>query len=363
MLPYEGIKVLDLTNFLPGPFATMILSDLGAEVIKVERPPKGDPARYQGGMFTSAGRNKKSITLDMKSEDGKAALAKLVKECDVLVEGFRPGVMARLGFDWEAAKAMNPKLVYCSISGFGQDGPNRDVAGHDVNYLAMAGALSISGDPDGPPMSGGGVQVADLTAAMYAAVGIMAALKSRDVNGKGAFVDVSMTDCVLAFMAPRILEYIARGMPEKGDFMGRSAFGAYRCKDGRYIAVGCLENNFWQQLCTALGIPELGQTEKYAGWYDRMKYRNEINPRLSERFVGKEHREWMDIFLKADVPATLVNTIGELENDPQFASRQMIRRVNGDPIVAFPVKFDGVELREIGPAPELGADNAEILGK
>ena len=362
MLPLEGVRVVDLTNFLPGPFCSMILSDFGAEVIKVERPPKGDPARYQGGMFASAGRNKKSVALDLKSDGGTEALRKLVLDCDVLMEGFRPGVLDRLGFGWEAVRALNDRVVYCSISGFGQTGPNRDLAGHDVNYLTIAGARSISGDPDGPPVAGGGVQVADLTSAMYAAVSVLAAIINRGRTGKGAYLDVSMTDCVLAFMGPRILEYFDRGMPPKGTMMGRSGFGAYRTRDGKYVSVGCLELNFWQRLCDALGDPELGRDPKYLGWFDRMKYRAEINPRLDEKFLLRDRDEWMKILREADVPVTPVNRIEELENDPQFVSRGMIKRVNGQPLVAFPVKFEGLELREPGPAPELGADNGGILG-
>jgi crotonobetainyl-CoA:carnitine CoA-transferase CaiB-like acyl-CoA transferase len=266
----------------------MVLADLGAEVIKVERPPSGDPARDIQGLFDAVNRNKKSITLDLKSQEGKAAFVKLLEKSDVLIEGFRPGVLAKLGYGWENVRAINDRIVYCSISGYGQDGPYRDLPGHDVNYLAVAGALSISGDPEGGPVAWGGVQIADLCSAMYAALAIMAALRHRDLDGKGAYLDVSMTDCVLAWMGPRMGEYFARGCPPKEKLMGRGGYGSYKTRDGKYIAIGCVELHFWQHLCKVLGLPEMANEQKYCHWYKRMELCKEINTVLAQRFLEKD---------------------------------------------------------------------------
>ena len=364
MLPLSGVSVLDLTGLLPGPFCSMILADLGAEVIKVERPPGGDPARTAlPGLFGALNRNKKSVTLDLKDREGKIAFAGLLEKSDVLLEGFRPGVLARLGFGWEEARAVNSRLVYCSISGYGQDGPYRDLPGHDVNYLAVAGALSISGDPEGGPAAWGGVQIADLCSAMYAAVAILAALRQRERSGRGAYLDVSMTDSAVAWMGPRIGEYYGRGRPPREKFMGRGGYGTYRAGDGKHLAVGCVEDHFWQRLCRVLGLDGMAEDERYGSWVRRIELSREINSVLNECFLKKDRDVWLELLKRADVPCSPVNSIEDLLEDPHILSRNLIENIDGFPLVRFPVRFDGMEVRAVGPGPEPGQHNEELLGR
>lgn len=362
MLPLEGIRVIDLTNLLPGPFCTTILADLGAEVIKVERPPTGDPIRLSSpGLFEAVNRNKKSLFLDLKQENAKGVLTKLIKKSDVFIEGFRPGVVARLGFAYKDVKMFNERIIYCSLTGFGQESPYRDIPGHDINYLAVSGVLSISGDPKGPPAAWGGVQVADLCASMYATVSILAALRERDKSGRGSCIDVSMTDCLLAWMGPRIGEYQARGKPSKEKFMGRGAYGAYETKDGKYIAVGCVEDYFWQNLCKALGLEDMAAKEEYATWVNRCERADEINPILKEHFLKKDRDEWLVLMKEADVPCSVVNSIEDLQEDKHNLSRDLVYQVGGCTVIGFPVKFDRIEVRKVARGPNPGEHTEEIF--
>lgn len=361
MMPLAGTCVLDLTNLLPGPFCSMILADLGAEVIKIERPPHGDPARvFMPGLFEAVNRNKKSVTLDLKADEDKKILEKLIAKSDVLLESFRPGVMAKLGFGKEAVRAINNEIVYCSLSGFGADSPYRDIPGHDINFLAVAGVLSISGDPEGPPSAWGGVQIADLCASMYAVVAVIAALRKREKTGDGSYIDVSATDCALAWMGPRISEYYDHGRPSKSRFMGRGGYGVYETRDGKFIAIGCVEDRFWQSLCNLLGLTDMIENDNYATWQRRNEKAHEINAVLQEHLKTKERDEWYDLFRKADIPYSPVNFIDELALDPHIVHRKLMTRVNEVPVVRFPVKFDSLEVKEVSPSPSLGLHDCEV---
>ena len=362
MLPLAEIRVVDLTNLLPGPYCTMVLADLGAEVIKIERPPAGDPIRSAfPGIFETVNRNKKSLSLDLRQVEGKAVLTKLIERSDVLLEGFRPGVLEKLGFGYEQVRSINERIIYCSISGFGQSGPYRDVPGHDVNYLAVSGVLSISGNPDGPPAAWGGVQVADLSTSMYAAVSVLAALRAREQTGQGDYLDIAITDCVLSWLGPRMGEYYGRGKPPKSEFMGRGAYGAFAARDNKHIVVGALENHFWQNLCRALDLGEMAQRKEYGTWPQRMERAGEINAVLREHFLTKDSAEWLAILQKADVPCCLVNSIDDLSGDAHLAARGMIHLQEGRPQVSFPVKFNHTQIAEAGLAPQVGEHNKEIL--
>lgn len=361
MIPLAGIRVLDLTNLLPGPFCSMILADLGAEVIKVEKPPHGDPARvFMPGLFAAVNRNKKSVTLDLKADGDKKIFEKLVAESDVLLESFRPGVMAKLGFGRKEVSAINKGIVYCSLSGFGEESPYRDMPGHDINFLSVAGSLSISGDPEGPPAAWGGVQIADLSSSMYAVIAVMAALRNREKSGEGCSVDVSATDCALAWMGPRIGEYYDRGQPEKHRFMGRGGYGVYETGDGRFIAVGCVEDHFWQSLCRVLSLADMAENEAYGTWQKRMEKAREINPVLQERLKTKGRDEWLAFFREADIPCSPVNAISELAHDPHIVQRRLMTALDGFPVVRFPVKFDSLEIRDVSPGTSLGSHDREI---
>jgi crotonobetainyl-CoA:carnitine CoA-transferase CaiB-like acyl-CoA transferase len=362
MLPFEGVRVVDLTALLPGPFCSMILCDLGAEVIKIERPAGGDPGRAMiPALFSAVNRGKKSLTLNLKDEKGRKALEKLVEKGDVFLEGFRPGAVDRLGFGYNKVKEMNPRLVYCSISGYGQNGPYRDLPGHDVNYLGVAGTLYFSGEPQGPPAASGGVQIADLCSSMYAAVAVMASLRQRDKTGMGDYLDVSMTECALAWAGPRIAEFYGLNCPPKEKYMGRGAYGVYEARDGKYFTLGCVEEHFWQSLCRLLGLEEMAKSEKYGSWLRRNALADEIDPVLKEIFLQKDRDEWLDLMNKADIPCGPVNAPQELSNDPHLAARGVISQAEEHPLIAFPVKFDRLQMKPKGPLPKLGEHTEEIL--
>jgi len=273
-LPLEELKVLDLTRLLPGGFCSMLLADFGADVIKVEDTGLGDyvrwaPPFYEGveagagsALFLSLNRGKRSIRIDLKSEPGKQVLLRLVRDADVLLESFRPGVLDRLGVGYERLRAENPRLVYAAITGYGQDGPGRERSGHDLNYLGLNGILGLSGEPDGPPVSSS-AQIADLGGgALMAAVGVMIALRERERSGAGQFVDCSMFDGSLSFMAMLAAEMLAGGpVPQRGSLRlsgGIVCYRPYRCADG-YVTLGALEPKFWAAFCRGVGREDLAE--------------------------------------------------------------------------------------------------------
>lgn len=367
VLPLNNIRVLDFSNLLPGPFTTMILADLGAEIVKVERPEKGDFTRRNKLMFNSINRNKKSITLDLKKQSAIDWIKGNIERFDVIVEGFRPGVMKKLGLDYEDLSKINDRIIYCSISGYGQSGSLANVPGHDVNYLALSGALSISGDPTGPPEAWGGVQIADLSAAMYAVISIMAALRNRDEIGRGDYIDVSITDSVLAWMAPRIGQYFDKKRPSKEKFMGRGAYGTFETKDRQYVALGSLEDHFFENLCRAIDLPELAEEEKYNSWEKRCHHARELNRLIQDEIRKKTLDEWLVIFLNYDVPSCKVIHIEEIPNVEVFKERKLLEDYGsigeGEYFIKFPVKFENIALQKNKQAPKLGEHNKKIIDK
>lgn len=362
-LPLEGIKILDFSNLLPGPFCTMILADFGAEVIKVERPTTGDMTRRNKKVFNSVNRNKKSITLDLKNTKDLTFIKTFLKECDVLVEGFRPGVMARLGLDYQEVSKINDQIIYCSISGFGQTGPLATVPGHDINYLAHSGALSISGNPAGPPAPWGGVQIADLTSAMYAVTSILAALRNRDQSGQGDYLDVSITDTVLAWMGPRIASFYDSGKPSKERFLSTGAYGAFETLDQQFVSLGSLEDHFFENLCHSIEKPELLKEEKYKSWPLRCQNAKNLNPIIEQEIKKKTLAEWLEIFDKNDVPSCKVNGIEDLSLDESFRQRELIEfygENEGEFFIRYPVKFHNLTIRSPIQAAALGENNSEF---
>jgi alpha-methylacyl-CoA racemase len=343
MRPLDGIRVLDLTRLLPGAFCTLQLADMGAEVIKVEEPGSGDYMRWtpplvngQSALFDALNRDKKSIALDLKKPDGRDALLRLVDTADVLVEGNRPGVMDRLGLGWAALHERNPRLVMCSITGYGQDGPYASRAGHDLNYMAIAGALGLNGPRDGPPFPLS-VQAADIGGGgMQAAVAILGALVGVQRGGEGRHLDVAMTDgavswLALAFAARRAGERVARGDQRLG---GRYAcYRVYACKDGRYYSVGALEPKFWMALCEALERPDLIERQ----YSEDLETQREV-----ERiFAARTRDEWEDVLSKVDACCEPVLDLDEVATHPQVAARRVLEKT--------------------GRAPRLGEHTEEIL--
>lgn len=365
--PLEGVKVLDLSRLLPGPYATLVLADLGATVDKVEEPGTGDYTRHMppmkddtSALFIGLNRNKRSLELDLKTAAGVATLKSLVRHYDVLVESFRPGVMERLGCSYAALSAENPRLIYCSISGYGQTGPDRLKAGHDLNYIARSGALAYGGLDGGAPAMPG-VQMADIGGgSLFALVGILAALHERHQTGKGRFVDVSMTDGSMAFLHMHLASRLVMGKEGAPLARGREAlnggygcYGVYRTKDERYLAVGSLEPKFFQGVCAAIGRPELLE-----GAYDTGEAGKQVRRELELVFAARPLAEWVTLFSALDLCVEPVREGDEVLDDPQLQARGLFVK-EGDVVwVRTPVRFGDVPIR---PPPALGQHTAEIL--
>lgn len=351
MRPLDGVVVLDLTRLLPGAVATLLLSNFGAEVIKVEEPGRGDYARSmpplidgQGAVFSLVNRGKKSVAIDLKDPAGKKAFLRLLDRADVLMEGFRPGVMARLGLDYETLRRSHPRLVYAALTGYGQDSRYAALAGHDINYLAMGGVLDLIGACDGPPAIPG-VQIADLAGgSMQAVLGILLALLARHRTGRGQMVDVSMLDGVVSLLPVPLALLAASGrIPRRGEerLSGRYAcYNVYQASDGRWVAVGALEPKFWAALCRGLGCEEL-IPEQYAEGDRQAEIIGEVAARLRTRTA----REWFDHFRNTDACVTPVQNVAEVIAEVQPGVWPKLSETPGRPG---------------GPAPGLGA-NPELL--
>ncbi|MGB9825467.1 MAG: CaiB/BaiF CoA transferase family protein [Desulfofundulus sp.] len=363
----EKVKVLDLTRLLPGPYATMILADLGAEVLKIEDPAMGDYMREMGPRlgsesvwFHAVNRNKKSMRLNLKVPRGREIFLRLVREYDVLIESFRPGVMERLGLGYDVLSAENPRLVFCSLSGYGQDGPYSRRPGHDINYMAIAGALGLTGHRAGPPVLPG-VQVADLSGGLMAAVGILAACVKSIMTGRGAYVDVALTDTVVSWMTLYLTRYLAgAGEPHRGTEElngGRVCYNVYATGDGRYISVGNLEARFWENFCHVAGRPDLLS----------LQYREDEEARhaVQEFFSSKTLSEIMELFGSVDTCIEPVLDVSEVPEHPQIKARNLfVELPTGEgsiTTVAQPFKFRGVEAEADFPAPGAGEHTAEVL--
>ncbi|RKQ35712.1 CaiB/BaiF CoA transferase family protein [Oceanobacillus halophilus] len=367
-MPLKSIKILDLTRLLPGPFCTMLLADFGAEVIKVEAPNTGDYLRdYQpkvdnnSAFFHSLNRNKKSICLDLKKEEGKAHFKDLVKQADVVVESFRPGVMEKLGLDYSVLKEINPSLIYCAITGYGQTGPYANLPGHDINYISLTGLLDLMGEKDGKPVVPA-TQIADIGGgALPATIGILLALMERKDSGKGQFVDISMMDGVLSWLQATLPNYLSTDvLPHRGEQLldgGRACYAVYETKDGRYLSVGALEPKFWKNFCTVIEredlIPLLDASlnEQY-----RMKY--EIQTIIMEKTL----EEWTEAFSGVEACVTPVLTYNEVISNPQVIARDMIQTLfDQKKYIGVPIKLSETPGKIKTKAPELGEHTQQIL--
>lgn len=371
MRPLDGITVLDLTRLLPGAVATMMMGDFGAEIIKIEEPGAGDPMRQsQAGInqpdayFLLTNRNKRSLALNLKHPAGREIFLQLVEKADVVIEGFRPGVMERLGLDYETLRQLNPRLIYCALTGYGQDGPYRHQAGHDINYISTAGLLGVNGMKDGPPAIPG-VQVADLAGgSLHAVIGILLALQARAQTGAGQMVDISMTDCSLALMYIPLATYLANGaQPQRGaeGLSGRYAcYHIYQTQDGRHLALGALEPKFWANLCHQLSRTDLIplQFSNSRQW--------ELIATLSTIFRRKTAAEWLNEFTEVDACLTLVKDVAEMIDDPQIVARGLIGELDHPTAgrlkqLAPTVQLSATPGRMQTPPPELGEHTRPIL--
>jgi alpha-methylacyl-CoA racemase len=365
-MPLTGIRVLDLTRLLPGAVCTLLLADMGADVIKVEEPGTGDYMRWtpplidgQSALFNTLNRNKRSATLNLKSEAGRDLLLGLVERADVLVEGNRPGVMERLGLGWAVLHARNHRLVMCSITGYGQDGPFSGRAGHDINYVATAGVLGLNGDRGGPPHTLS-VQVADIGGGgLQPAVAILGALVGVQRGGEGRWLDASMTDGAVSWLA---LALAARGGGEdvlRGDqrLAGRYAcYRVYACKDGGFYSVGALEPKFWAALCTAVGKPGLIELQ-FSDGADGERVQRE----MEAVFASRTRAEWEQALSGLEVCCEPVLDVDEVRSHPQVAARGLIHDLPGGVEVrpAVPMQSDWRRM----DAPKLGEHTAEVLAE
>ncbi|HEY7677240.1 MAG TPA: CaiB/BaiF CoA-transferase family protein [Candidatus Methylomirabilis sp.] len=377
MGPLSGIRVLDVTRVMAGPYCTMLLGFLGAEVIKVEDPAGGDPARaaslyFDRGLsafFISGNAAKKSVTLNLKAPRGRDVLLALARRCDVFVENFRPGVAEKLGIGPATLRQANPRLVTCSISGYGSWGPYRDYPAFDLTVQAMAGTMSFTGEPGRPPAKMG-VPIGDLGGGAFGAYGIVAALYDRERTGRGTHVDVAMFDVQLSLLNYHAQYYLTSGVnpePVGSAHPNTVPYQAFRTRDG-YLAVAILgAERFWPRFCEAIGLPELGRDPRFATNGQRVEQKAVLVPMLEARLAERTSEAWMQVLTKAEVPCAPVNRVAEALASPQTAARDMLRQVlhpAGDgtmTVVGNPVKVAGHEGAPIGPPPLLGQHTDEVL--
>ena len=373
MMLLSGIRVLDLSLQLPGPFCTMMMADYGADVVKVDEPvprvrnPFATEDPGTGPLDRYLNRGKKSVTLDLKSSEGREIFRKLAATADVVVEGFRPGVVKRLGVEYETLSAANPALVYCSISGYGQTGPMRDAAGHDVNYLSYAGVLGLSGRPEEPP-SLLPVQVGDVYGgSMMALSGILMALLSRQRTGEGAWLDISMTDGSVASLAIPASNFLGGGVPQERGALPLAGllpcYDTYRCADGGYVSLGALEPWFWQKLVSRLGRGDFGELQYAMG-----EAAEGVRRDLQAIFLGKTRDEWIRLFEGEDVCISPVLSIDEALSHPNVLARRMVVDVDSplggtERQLGLPIKIAGEEARAPGRAPRLGEHDDPVLAE
>lgn len=360
--PLAGIRVLDLTRLLPGPVATLHLADLGAEVIKIEDPQVGDYARTLGtgtgedsAYFRMINRNKQGLKLDLKKPEGVEIFLRLARAADVIVESFRPGVVDKLGIGYATVAALNPKIAYCSISGYGQDGPYRDLAGHDINYLGYAGVLEQIGVEGSQPAIPN-FQIADLLGgALTGVMGILAAVVEAQRTGKGRYIDVSMTDSVLAhtYFAMLRLNDAGHSAARGTDLLsgGLPCYATYRCADGKYMAVGALEGKFWQSCCAVLERPD---------WVKR-QWDGVLRAEMASLFAARRRDEWAALFAAVDCCVTPILSPEEALTNAQISARGMVVEVDGLTQFAPPLKLSEHEFTIRQPAPKAGEHNQAIL--
>jgi crotonobetainyl-CoA:carnitine CoA-transferase CaiB-like acyl-CoA transferase len=355
-----GVRVLDLTRLLPGPLCTLYLAQMGADVIKIEEPG-GEYGRDLKELFAQVNRGKKSVTLNLREPEQVAQFKALVADADIVVESFRPGVMDRLGCGYEALRKINPRLVYAALTGYGYNGPYRDMAGHDTNYLSLAGVLDQTGAAAGPPAMCN-LQIADVAGGgLTCVVGILAALFGARASGVGTFVDVAMLDGSLALQISALatVREQGRGNPRGADFLSGALpnYSLYECKDGKHIALGALEHKFFAKLCAAVNRPELAERPLVPG-----KESEPVRAELIALFKTRTRDEWTQTLLHADACLTPVLTMPEVLANEQVKARGMVLTDDdGKPVFNLPIKFSHAVATH-GPTPAAGAHNEAALG-
>lgn len=374
-LPLEDVTVLDLTHALAGPFCSTMLADFGAQVIKLEPPGAGDIARgwgvpLEGGetsYFVSLHRNKRGIVIDLKHPKGKELFFALVERCDVVIENYRVGALKKLGLDYEAARRRNPGIIYCSISGFGQNGPYRDRAALDLILQAESGLISVTGEP-GTTGTRAGVSIADLTAGMLLAYSVMLALRAKERTGEGQQVDISMLEGQLSLLSTSIANYFADGNIPRPMGTAYPVVVPYQTFHTmtQDIAVAIAGEKLWRKFCPVIGRPELAEDPRYRTTTDRMRNRDTLVPTLQEVFLSKTYAQWEPLLLENDIPVGAINNIAQVVEHPQVEARQALvavdhPRVGRVRVVGSPVRMSKTPARKPTPAPVLGEHTREVL--
>ena len=370
MLALEGIRVLDMSRLLPGPYCTMLMADFGAEVIKIEEPGKGDYSRSFPPFLKDFGywhlqlnRNKKSVALDLKSEAGKQAFLELVKTADVVVESYRPGVLQKLGVDYAAASKVNPKIIYCSLTGYGSKGPLANQADHDIGYVSLAGITAMSGEAEGKPAIPG-VLMADMNAALAAGMSIMIALRHAQATGEGQEIDISLYNVAMTLMPGAASLYFGSGfVAQRGNnwLTGANAnYNIYETKDRRYLSVGCLEKKFWRNLCSVL------EREDMVDLVDDNTKHPYLMQQLQQEFAKRTLQEWTELLAGRDTCVTPVLDFAEAVAAEQTKANEMVLTVQDEELgeyqqLGFAMKLSKTPASLRKRAPRLGEDNEEIL--
>lgn len=375
--PLYGLRVLDMTIFLSGPYCTQILADMGAEVIKLESPQgdlsRGVPPHFVGGdsvYYHAINRTKRSVVLDLKTAEGLAKAKKLAVSCDIVIENNRPGVLDRLGFKAAELRAENPRLIWCSLSGFGQTGPYKDKPAYDMIVQALSGGMSMTGEPDGHPVRAG-IPIGDIAAGMYSAIGILAALNRLHVTGKGEFIDISMLDCQVAMLSYQGAYYLHSGKIPTRQGSGHDSIPTYRGfigGDGAELVICANTERNWQGLCKVLSLENLIDDDRYRTNKDRYENRIQLWEALEKAFKARPAAEWVGLLEAQSVPVATVNGLDLVAADPQVSHRGMIvelRTADGRAVrvTGNPIKFS--DAPDVPPRfpPKLGEDTEYVLDK
>jgi crotonobetainyl-CoA:carnitine CoA-transferase CaiB-like acyl-CoA transferase len=371
----SGVRVVDLSQMLAGGYGSMLLGDLGAEIIKVEAPGAGDLTRLLGppfldgesGYFLSINRNKKSIVIDLKAEEGRQVLYDLVEVSDVVFNNFRPGVMEKLGCGYDTLKAVNPRIIVCSLSGYGATGPSSQQPAFDLAIQAVSGAMSVTGEPGRPPVRMG-VSLGDLSGSMFCAYAIASALYAREVTGEGRHIDIGLMDCLVSLLINVGHYYLLDGQvpgPMGSQHVSVVPYQAFRTAD-IYIVVAVYAEKFWEAFCRVLELEELIDDSRFCDNLSRTKNRDELIPILEERFRSRPGDEWLRLLSEAQVPSGPINTLAQVFADPQTLARNMVVQIDHEKAgklryIGNPVKTVGMEEGPFEPAPLVGEHTDEVL--
>jgi formyl-CoA transferase len=376
--PLSGIKVLDLSRVLAGPYCSMMLGDMGADVIKVELPNLGDDTRHWGppeaggeaAYYLCVNRNKRSMTVNMKTPEGREIIRRLALRSDILIENYKVGTLTKMGLSYEDLRSDHPGLIYCSITGFGQDGPLSDKPGYDFMIQGMGGIMSFTGEPDGPPMKVG-VAIVDITAGLFACSAILAALRHRDMTGRGQFIDIALLDAVVAWLANVGSNYLVSGeLPRRygNAHPNIVPYEPFKTKDGSYVALAVGNDRQWQDYCRLAGLDHLAGDPRFATNPKRVLHRDILIPLVAEKMVEKTGEEWLRELDVMKIPCGPINTLDKVFSHPQILARQMVAEVphptaGSVKLVASPMKLSDTPCGIRRHPPLLGEHTAEILAQ